>query len=52
MIQWANQVATLCGYQSETIFITINVLDRFMSTSIGQQEVLVDRDQFQLAFMS
>merc|ERR1712224_844155 len=51
MARWAYSIADLCQYKKETIAIALNVLDRFLSTTIGRN-VLFDRSQFQLATMT
>jgi len=51
MGKWCNEIADFCNYKRETVAIAMNCLDRFMSTPIGQQEILLDRNLYQLAAM-
>ena len=51
MTHWAQQVGHYCHYQPETIYTAMTLLDRFLTTSIGQQ-VLCDHEHYQLAAMT
>jgi len=52
MGKWCNDIADFCAYKRETVAVAMNCLDRFMSTPIGQQEILLDRNAYQLAAMT
>jgi len=52
MGKWCNDIADFCNYKRETVAIAMNCLDRFMSTPKGQQEILLDRNLYQLAAMT
>jgi len=49
MGKWCNDIADFCDYKRETVAIAMNCLDRFMSTPSGVQEILLDRNLYQLA---
>jgi len=49
--KWCNEVADFSNYNKETAAISMNCLDRFMSTPSGR-EILLDRNKFQLAAMT
>lgn len=52
MSRWCNDVADVCHYKKETVAIAMNCLDRFMSSPLGQSEIRLDRDLYQLAVMT
>jgi len=52
MSNWTVQIAMTCEYKQETVEIAMNCLDRFMATPIGEKEILLDRNLFQLAAMT
>jgi len=52
MGKWCNSIADFCDYKRETVAIAMNCLDRFMSTPSGHQEILLDRNLYQLAAMT
>jgi hypothetical protein len=51
MAKWCNEIADFCQYKRETVAISMNCLDRFMSSPTGQ-EILLDRNMYQLAAMT
>jgi hypothetical protein len=51
MAKWCNEIADFCNYKRETVAVAMNCLDRFMSTSLGQ-EILMDRNLYQLSAMT
>jgi hypothetical protein len=51
MAQWCYQIVDFCNYKRETVAICMSNLDRFLATPDGQQ-VMLDRNQFQLATMT
>ncbi len=51
MAKWCNEIADFCEYKRETVAIALNCLDRFMTSPSGH-EVLLDRNQYQLAAMT
>lgn len=51
MQKWCKEIATYCGYSTETVDISMNCLDRFMCTENGFS-ILFDRSQYQLAVMT
>ena len=52
MATWTVQIVDHCSFKRETAAISISFLDRFLSSSDGQQNVITDRHQFQLAAMA
>lgn len=51
MAKWCNDIADFCNYNRETAAVSLNCLDRFMSTPDGRQ-ILLDRNRYQLAAMT
>jgi hypothetical protein len=51
MSQWCYQIVDFCSYKRETVATCMSNLDRFLATPDGQQ-VMMDRNQFQLAAMT
>ena len=50
MAQWCYQVVEFCKFNAETVAISMNYLDRYLSTPVGRH-CLTDRKTFQLAAM-
>ena len=52
MATWTVQIVDHCNFKRETAAISMSFLDRFLSSPDGQQNVITDRSQFQLAAMA
>lgn len=51
MARWCQEIANICNHQTDTVAVTMNILDRFVSTPAGKS-VLLDPSQFQLATLT